>query len=367
MVNTFVPLEYYYSVFFNSLLFVTIIVYINLFQPNSLDARKQFIKEPLRLFFILVLIIFIGTRPISGLWFGDMRTYAGYFDFYKKNFFIANKDYFFYYCMYLCAKIMDVHTFFLLCAFAYIVPIYIASRRWFGRYAFYGFFIMVTAFSFWPYATNGLRNGLAGSVFLLGISHNKRVAQLLWLAVSVSFHKAMLLPAAAALIGFFYNNPKTLLKLWLLSIPVSLVAGNAFENFFGSIGVLDDSRLSYFTEGNAYDDNFSSTGFRWDFILYSSSAVFAGWYFAIKKGFQDKTYNILFTTYTISNLFWILVIRANFSNRFAYLSWFMIGFVTIYPLLKNPGYFKDANKAIAIILLISYLFTYGLFELPRYI
>ena len=120
----------------------------------------------------------------------------------------------------------------------------------------------------------------------------------------------------------------------MLCIPISLAAGGFWENFFGSLGFQDD-RLSYLTEGNVNDDDFSSTGFRWDFLLYSATAVYAGWYFIIKKGFEDKIYFWLFNTYVFANAFWILVIRANFSNRFAYLSWFMMALVIIYPLLKK--------------------------------
>lgn len=39
--------------------------------------------------------------------------------------------------------------------------------------------------------------------------------------------------------------------------------------------------------------------------------------------------------YLLSNTFWILVIRANFSDRFAYLSWFIYSIVLLYPLVTH--------------------------------
>jgi hypothetical protein len=62
----------------------------------------------------------------------------------------------------------------------------------------------------------------------------------------------------------------------------------------------------------------------------------------------------------IANTFWILVIRANFSNRFAYLSWFLMAIVIAYPLLKVK-FWDDHYKNVGRIFLAYYLFTYFMF------
>ena len=98
-------------------------------------------------------------------------------------------------------------------------------------------------------------------------------------------------------------------------------------------------------------------GFRWDFLLYSASGVFAGWYFIEKKGFQDALYQRLFNTYLIANGIWILIIRANYSNRFAFLSWFLLGLVIIYPLLKSK-IFSRQHVVIVRIVFIYFSFCY---------
>ena len=165
----------------------------------------------------------------------------------------------------------------------------------------------------------------------------------------------MSLPVLAYALTFANNNSKYYFLMWLLCIPASLIFGSAFEILFASIGIADQ-RLSYLTEGNVNDDDFSSIGFRWDFLLYSASAVFAGYYFIIKKQFKDALYQRLLNVYLISNGFWILVIRANFSNRFAYLSWFMMGLVIIYPFLKG-NLLKNQTQTLAYVLLVYSLFT----------
>src|SRR5690606_39264861 len=99
----------------------------------------------------------------------------------------------------------------------------------------------------------------------------------------------------------------------------------------------------YLAEGSELLDHEVKTGFRWDFLLYSGLGTFAGWYFIVKRKYEDQFYQWLFHAFLFANAVWILVIRANFSNRFAYLSWFMLGIVIIYPMLKMK-FFHDQNR-----------------------
>jgi hypothetical protein len=255
------------------------------------------------------------------------------------------------------ALFINLDFFFLVVAFIYVYAHYWASKRFFSSYWYYGFIIFVGSFSFWAAATNGLRNGLAAALVLLAFSFERKKLIAIALAlVAVSFHKSMLLPVFAYFFTFINNNSKYYLLVWILCIPISLAAGGAFEIFFASLG-FDDKRLSYLTDGNVNDDEFSSTGFRWDFLAYSATAVGAGFYFVILKKFKDILYQRMFNVYLISNAFWILVIRANFSNRFAYLSWFMMGLIIVYPFLKG-NFMKNQPKILAIVLLIYFLFTF---------
>ena len=65
----------------------------------------------------------------------------------------------------------------------------------------------------------------------------------------------------------------------------------------------------------------------------------------------------LFNIYLFANAFWILVIRANFSNRFAFLSWFLLALVICYPWLKF--YFeKNQHRKLGMIMLAYFGFTY---------
>lgn len=345
----FIPIEYYTPFYFYTIL---IIVFVSFFELIAKGRQKT--KYGLLL--VWSIVIYMGLRPISGVYFGDTSTYAQVFEHYQSGGSITTtKDIVFHYFMMLCSKLIGVHSFFLICAFLYVFPLYLVSKKWFKDYWFYAFLMLVASFSFWAYGTNGVRNGIAGSLFLYGVSRDRRLFQFLWIALAIGFHKSMLLPAAGFVLSLYYNKPKVILIFWILCIPLSLAAGGFWESFFANLGFEDD-RLSYLTDGNVNDDNFSSNGFRWDFLLYSASAVFVGWYFIIKNSFNDKVYNNLFITYLVANAFWILVIRANFSNRFAYLSWFMMALVIVYPFLKSQ-LIKKQSIRFAWVIIFYFTFT----------
>jgi hypothetical protein len=168
----------------------------------------------------------------------------------------------------------------------------------------------------------------------------------------------MFLPSVIYIVTLFFKNPKQYLIFWLLCIPISFFFSSFFENFFSIFGLSD--RSSQYLIRDNFTDNYTNLGFRWDFLLYSASAVYAGYYFIIKRRFEDKIYTQLFNLYVATNAFWILVIRGNFSNRFAYLSWFMIAVVIFYPLLKKR-FFNNNQKVLARIIFLYFGFTYFMY------
>ena len=149
---------------------------------------------------------------------------------------------------------------------------------------------------------------------------------------------------------YIIKDVKSAILIWVLSIPISFIGGNSISPLFLNLG-FDDRLDSYLT-------GIFKTGFRWDFILYSSVPIFFAYYIIyIRNIVVDRLYMILINTYTLSNAVWIIIINAAFSNRFAYLSWFLYPIVIAYPLLKYQIWDDDGNT-IALVLFIYYLFTY---------
>lgn len=354
----FIPLEYYTKIFYHFMLMITIFIWINSKSVALSDSSNLKQMAYLGAVLLIIIIIYIGLRPISGTYFGDTSTYALTFEKFANGEQMENeKDRGWNLFVKMCSMIMSVHMYFLLCAFLYMSTAYLAFKKIFKEYWFYAFFFFIISFSFWGAGVNGVRSGVSTSIILLAISYREKKAILgLLMLLALSFHVSMLLPILAYFITFKVTDTKKVIYFWFLCIPISLVAGGMFETLFASLG-FDDRASAYMTD--EFDDAFSSTGFRWDFLLYSSTAVFAGWYFIIRKKFNDAFYNSIFNTFLIANAFWILVIRASFSNRFAYLSWFLMGLVIIYPFLKMKFYHKQ-HSILGNIILFFYLFTYAM-------
>ncbi len=354
-----IPESYYYFVYYNVLLLFVVLTFfytLNATGWSSLDSKFNVMLANLLFIFILIII---GLRPISWI-FGDMGTYAHYFNDMKIDGQITSSgDWGFYFLMLFLSKFISTKIFFFVLALLYIMPLYYASKRLFPNYYYYGFLFLVSSFSFFSYGTNGLRNGLATSFFMLGLSFtNKKIIRWLWFALAWSFHSSMLLPIVAYLLVSFYNSTRFYLRVWFISIVLSLTMGTFWEDIFLKLGLnFSDKIAGYFTEKDLYKDRFALAGFRWDFLIYSALPIAVAYYFIYYKRFKDTFYAQLFNIYLITNAIWILVIRASFSNRFAYLSWFMMGLVLAYPYLKQV-YWRDQFSRIGILLLVYYGFTY---------
>lgn len=357
--NTLVPIEFYSDLFFHFTLVICLIIFMQSTssEMSSISNRKN--KNGLAIFVLVFTVLYMGLRPVSSQ-FGDMVLY----NFELQSIMAGNPpkgkvEFLFNALMGLFALIKSPLLFFFTCSLLYVLPLYISTKRMFGDYWAYAFFMLIFAFTFWPFGVNGIRNGIAASLFLLAISEPKKIVRYALFVSSLLIHKSLVLPLAAYLVSNNIKNTKLYFLFWILCIPVSLALGSFLESFFLGLGFSDDERLTvYLSEFDQQNEGVElKLGFRWDFIIYSATAVYAAWYFIYKKKVEDALYNNLVATYLLANGFWILIIRANYSNRFAYLSWFMMGIIILYPLLKYQ-LFKDQHKIVGRIILGFFVLGY---------
>jgi hypothetical protein len=300
-------------------------------------------------------ILYIGQRPVSEV-FIDMPAYVNIFNRLKDSpeFPDIKSELLFNYTTYILAKKVSIQTYFQIIALAYILPLYVVSKKLFKNRFYLSLLFLFCSFSFWAYGVNGVRNGMATSIFLLVFVTQKNWLKLLIMFLAWSIHGSMAIPIVAYWIAYYFKRPKYIFYFWLTCIPISLLFGEQIQVLFS--GFADDRRSKYLTD-QAEADIFAHVGFRWDFLLYSASAIVFAAYFIFKLKFKDRLYDIIVFTYIISNAIWILVIRANFSNRFAYLSWFMMALVFTYPLL-NIRTMKKKYPKIILILIAYFAFTF---------
>ncbi len=357
--NPIIPISYYVPVYYGVLLFIVFLVF---FQGLSGDLQSKInlkSKSFIGILLLVFVILYMGLRPVNYR-FGDMVIYNIQFrEFVHGGKPKYLKDVLFEYFMYNYTKLGTSNSFFFICVLLYVLPLFAFCKKVFKDYWFYAFLTLIISYSFWSYGTNGIRNGIATSLFLFAISRDSKVAMYTIFIISFFIHKSLFMPITAYIITLVYNKPNSFFKFWLVTIPLSFALGSIFSNFFLKLGIFEDKSVSaYIGEFSKLNENVVlKVGFRWDFLLYSASGVFAAYYFVIKKKFEDPYYNQILNIYLMVNGFWVLVIRANFSNRFAYLSWFMLGVVIIYPLLKSQM-FKYQHRVTGFIILIYFSFTY---------
>ena len=354
----FIPLPYYTLVFYNTILLLVIFSVFKLF-INSYQINNPRVKKHASLFLLIALILYIGLRPVSFKYFADMEGYNMRFISYAKGSAIdLTKDVYWQEFMKFLSGFISSTTFFVVCAILYILTLYKACKKWFGDNMYIPFLMHIASFSFWTYGTNGIRNGIATSLFIYALSREKKRVKYFVFFLAFSVHASIALPIFAYILTMLYNKPKYFLLAWLATIPLSIGLGSFWESFFTRLGY-GDERLSYLTN-DRFSDQFVSTGFRWDFLIYSAFAVFVGYYFINKKNYQDKLYHQIFNIYLAANAFWILIIRASFSNRFAYLSWFLMAAVIFYPFFKQQ-FFINQRKILAYMMLGYFGFSYLMF------
>ena len=339
-----------------------LITLLHSYNNDLFESGTKSFSNGMGIFLLFFIILYMGTRPVNYV-FTDMVNYN---EIYKRiqggEVPIIKKEYLFNYFMVYCTKVMSAAWFFFICALIYTLPCYFFAKKYGGSYWYLVFFIFVGSYMFWPFGTNGIRNGLGTALFVLALCfYEKKFWCYVLMGLSFGMHSSLIIPIAAFVISGVYKNPRIYLYIWLAAIPLSLIGGSFWETLFGKLGFGDDTRAAdYLTKGNINKDVFAYTGFRWDFLFYSSFATFAGWYYIFKKNITDQFYIHLWGIYMIANAFWILIIRANFSNRFAYLSWFLMAPVIAYPLLRYK-LFPNQYRVIGVVLAFYYLFTFFMF------
>ncbi|WP_300727657.1 EpsG family protein [uncultured Bacteroides sp.] len=314
--------------------------------------------------FTLLLILYMGMRPISWV-FGDTLNYAAGFNVAANSAppFTWNweGEWLFYNLMNWFAKNSNIHTFFLLCSTVYVGCLWLATKRIFHDYYYIPFLIVLSMFTFWNYGVNGVRNGMAASLFILAMTYINRLPIAITLCIlAMGCHKTTILLLGAALLGWFIKNSYCYIAGWIICVLLSVTVGGTIQNILLSILPIEDDRFAaYVTAANNMDAGYAMTAttFRWDFLLYSSMAVIVGYYFIFRRNYQDEYYRWIYHIFLTTNAFWVLVIRASYSNRFAQISWFIMPLVLIYPFIKQR-FWQDHEQKLGYAILIFYAFTF---------
>lgn len=326
----------------------------NLFKGNNIIV--------ISLIIILLVTIYIGTRPT---WcYSDTFLYTTIFNLIQCGIWPSLPgditEPFWGFIEYNCIEFTDASGWLFVIASFYVICMSIAAYRWFPRHFLIAIIFLFTAFSFWGYATNGIRNGMATSIAMLGLSCFCRTKKELiigygLLIIALLTHKSCMLTIVAATGALFLRKTKLNISFWLVCIVLGLLFTEEFKSLFS--GLVDDERMANYVNTEVNKEFFTKTGFRWDFLLISSVPILIGWYATSKQKVIDQTYAFILHTYIFSNSFWVLINTIAYSNRFAYLSWFLYPIVLVYPFCKFK-FLKKQSLILGLLLILMTSITY---------
>lgn len=334
-------------------------------------TSKQFLRGNKNIvvpaIFVVFVTLYIGLRP---LWcYSDTGLYTLIFNLVQSGVWPSlpgdgsgGGEWFFGVVENLCIQTTDASGWLLVIATFYVVGMGVATYRWMPRHMMVALLLLFTAMPFFGYATNGIRNGMATSIALVGLScFGRGLPQMIVgyaiLYIAASTHTTIWLIVASASAALFFRNTKLNLWVWITCLVLGIFMQGFFQAFFS--GLIDDSRMQGYAQidVDASIVKFSSACIRWDFILYSAMPILLGWYTVVKRRIRDNTYGFLLHVYIFANSFWLLINSIAYSNRFGYLSWFLYAILLAYPLCRFR-IFRQQGLAAGLILLASVLFTY---------
>lgn len=333
-------------------------------RPLAEDSkRERMLCWLLAVFFI----IFFAVRP-HNRYFPDTQGYAVVYYNVQDGMIIKGEkaEVAFEFVRDTCAAMgLSVEVYFGVVATLYLVAIVLSCQLVFPRHPFIAMLGVVTSFAFYSGGGAIIRNGIAMSWMLWAISlwltSGKRKKRR-WIAIAIAicayyFHHSIALTIAAfAASLLLIKSTKTALWIWIGAIFVALLIGRPIGEIASDW--IGDDRLMDYVEAGLDEKNFegfSSSRFRWDFLLYSVLGIAMIYYCTIKKKIRDKTYIILSNTYILANAMWIILIYSKFTDRFARLSWIIMPFVLLYPILKLY-IFNKIQKDSSIVLWGQWLF-----------
>lgn len=350
------------TIWLNVTSIIALLYAIYLCSKNDNKLIKGNNITPFPLIIIILTIIYIGTRPITC--YADTWLYTTMFNLVQSGYWSElpgiGKEPFWATIEYFCIETTDASGWLFVVASFYVICMSLAAYRWLPKHFLIAIIFLFTAFSFWGYATNGIRNGMATSLAMLGLSffmRNKKelIIGYALLILATLTHKSCMLIIATATGAHFFRNTKLNISFWLVCIVLGLLFQEQFKTIFS--GFIDDGRMTTYLNANVSNEVFSRIGFRWDFLLYSALPIFIGWIATYKKSINDKTYSFILHTYIFSNAFWVLINTAAYSNRFAYLSWFLYPIVLVYPFCKFK-FLQSQSLILGLLLVGMATFTY---------
>ena len=353
-----IPAAYYQTIYLALVTLMTLVVYAQYQGRNGLREFKHTTTDAMGGVWVLFMILFIGFRPESYL-FVDMLNYVQlytiflegepfHFDVNAENLLFDNLS------AWWGSERLGYTSFFVLIAAIYFGAAYLGIRKLFPNHRLTAYLVFLASFSTFSYGTNGIKAGAAASLFILAMGYRENLKVCIPLIlISWGFHHSMIMVVAGFVLTLFVKNPKYYFFGWVFCFLMAALHITAFQYFFSDF-TTDHGAEYLIADGGQHG---GKGGFRIDFILYSVMPVLVGYYAVFEKRLNlSPLYKDLLNLYLCLNGVWMLCMYANYTNRIAYLSWFLYPIVLIYPFLQEQ-WGKSRYKTFGLVMLGHLGFT----------
>ncbi len=330
-----IPGSYYLFIY----LFIVTIATFSVYNRYRMSSSGALVKDSSSNTLILALLctVFIGLRPNDPVFVDTVGYVAGYYYHLHEPFVLsADVENLLFENIYHFFASYDLgwHTLFLFMANIYFIGTYLACKKFFPKNTLIAFVVFLGAFSTFSYSVNGVKAGVAAALFLCALAYrsDKPVLASILVVASWGFHHSMTPCVLSFFTVWFCSKPKWYFLFWVVCLALSAAHVTFFQTLFMSYS--DAKGASYLDAENMAGWE-GKTGFRLDFVVYSAIPVLVGYWAIFKKKIDHLKYNRVLCTYLLMNGIWLLCMYAGFTNRIAYLSWFMYPIVLVYPLLDE--------------------------------
>ena len=219
---------------------------------------------------------------------------------------------------------------------------FLGSKPKIGTWGFYFSFLMLSSWYF-AATTNGLRQGLSLAVLYLSVSEliysKRRLRFLLYFGISVSFHYSTLL--LLPFIWLLAVRYRYLLTVWLLvALGYFLGVNEFFVKFFSEVtGLPLYEAVKFYALEKGKEDQGGGLyeGFIMKFFLYTLIwPILLNLVLVVKKksnrNFSSAGIKYLIKIYLVCSLVYLFLGFGAFSNRYAFIAWFLVPIIQVIAL-----------------------------------
>lgn len=216
----------------------------------------------------------------------------------------------------------------------YCVAYFFVAKKFFP-YQYAGYFVLcvVACMGFVAYGSNTIRAGFGIALLLEAFCSDNRFVKILLAVASVGCHMSMLLPVVSYLFAVYILKRERWCEIgWVLFLIITSMT-SVISDIMSVLGSFD-ARADDFADTDGTHEIYN-VGFRFDFLIYSVVPIIFTKYNLFHMVVESKVYSLVYRLYLLNNAAWLLMIRMQYTDRVAYLSWFLIPFLLLYPVLNG--------------------------------